>query len=330
MQTNGITQLRGCAAQRADQLNGTATQSRRRFLKTAAGLLAWSAASRIQHAASAAVPSLSPTSRAARDEAVREMPLHMLAEPVRSKVRAVVEKPTLYRRMPSQVFPCDPDLYLFLVRYPEVIVNMWQLMGITRVKVQRTGPFLFDASDGAGTTSSVELVYGTREQHLLLAEGFYDGPLVPRRVTGRCVLLLSTGYTQDVQHRHTVEHRLDVFVQIDNLGVEVIAKTLHPLLGKTADNNFAESTKFLSQVFRVVERNGPGVQRLAARLNSVDPAVREKFAQLASAINHEAILRESQASQAGVAGGPTSSINDDEVQAIVNSEVSRSSSAANR
>jgi hypothetical protein len=299
-------------------------------LKTAAGLLAWNAASRIPSAASAAVPLISHANRAARAEAIGQMPLKMLAAPVRAKVQAVVQRPTLYRRLPPQTFACEPDLYLFLVRHPEVVVNMWQLMGITRVKLTRTGRFAFDATDGAGTTSRVEIVYGTRQQHLLLAEGFYDGPLVPRRVTGRCVLLLSSGYSQDAQHEETVSHRLDVFVQIDNLGVEVIAKTLHPLLGKTADNNFVESTKFLSQVSRVVENNGPGVQRLATRLTNIDPAVRQKFADLASEINQEAILRQAQLSDSGASGRLADSADANSVQSIVDSEVSRSANRAKR
>jgi hypothetical protein len=299
-------------------------------LKTTAGLLAWGATSRIQGTASAAVPLISNASRAARDEAIRQMPLNMLAEPVRSKIQAIVDRPTLYRRLPPQTFLCEPNLYLFLIRYPEVVVNMWQLMGITRVKLQRTGPFKFDASDGAGTTSRVEIVYGTRQQHLLFAEGFYNGPLVPRRVTGRCVLLLSTGYSQDEQQQESVSHRLDVFVQIDNLGIEVIAKTLHPLLGRTADNNFVESTKFLSQVSRVVETNGTGVQRLATRLTNIDPAVRQKFAELASEINQEAILRQANMTNQGATGRLADSGDQNDVQSIVDSEVSQSPTGAKR
>jgi hypothetical protein len=299
-------------------------------LKTATGLLAWGAASRIPSAASAAVPLISGANRAARDEAVRQLPLNMLAPPVRAKIQAVVQTPTLYRRLPPQAFPCEPNLYLFLIRYPEVVVNMWQLMGITRVQLQRTAAFAFDATDGAGTTSRVEIVYGTREQHLLYAEGFYDGPLVPRQVTGRCVLLLSTGYSSDEQQRQIVSHRLDVFVQIDNLGVEVIAKTLHPLLGKTADNNFVESTKFLSQVSRIVETNGPGVQRLATRLTNIDPVVRQKFATLASQINHEAILRDAQLSDSTARGQLFDAADPNSVPSIVDAEISQSSSGTKR
>ena len=34
------------------------------------------------------------------------------------KVDAVLANVALFRRMPVRVIPCDPDLYLFLVRHP--------------------------------------------------------------------------------------------------------------------------------------------------------------------------------------------------------------------
>ena len=143
----------------------------------------------------------------------------------------------------------------------------------------------------AGTVSQVELVYGTREQHLFMAEGYYDGPLLPRRVTGRCVLLLTSAFSQDTQQRPFVSNRLDVFVQLDNVGAEIVAKTLHPLMGRTIDRNFAESARFVGQVSHVAETNGPGVQRLVSRLDNVEPSVRTQFAQITSTMNQRAALR---------------------------------------
>ncbi|MHB8865171.1 MAG: hypothetical protein ACYC6N_22550, partial [Pirellulaceae bacterium] len=231
------------------------------------------------------------TSRAAREEALRELPIASLPEPLRSKLQNIVTKPTVYRRMPIEVVPCDPDLYVFLVRYPEIVVNMWQLMGVTKVTIKRTGSFAYDAQDGAGTVSQVELVYGTRDKHLFLAEGHYEGPLLPRRVTGRCAVLLQAAYSRnDAQHDY-VSSRLDVFVQLDNVGAEIVAKTLHPLMGRTADSNFAETIRFLGQVSQVAEANGPGVQRLVTRLTNVEPTVRTRFSQIASTLNQRAIMR---------------------------------------
>ena len=83
--------------------------------------------------AGANMPNRPSTSRSAREEAQREIPLASLQEPLRSKIQQIVTRPTIYRRMPIEVVPCDPDLYVFLVRYPEIVVNMWQLMGVTKV-----------------------------------------------------------------------------------------------------------------------------------------------------------------------------------------------------
>jgi hypothetical protein len=237
------------------------------------------------------MPNRPSTSRAAREAATREVPLSALHEPLRTKIQQIVVKPTIYRRMPVEVVTCDPDLYVFLVRYPEIVVNMWQLMGVTKVTIQRKGPYIYDAQDGAGTVSRVELVYGTRDKHLFLAEGFYEGPLLPRRVTGRCALLLTSAYSLDPQDQTYVSNRLDVFVQLDQAGAEIVAKTLHPIMGRTADTNFTETIRFLGQVSHVAESNGPGVQRLITRLTNVEPNVRDRFSQLATVLNQRSIMR---------------------------------------
>jgi hypothetical protein len=242
-------------------------------------------------AANAELPNRPSTSRVAREKAMREIPFASLQEPLRSKVQNIVSKPTIYRRMPIEVVPCDPELHVFLVRYPEIVVNMWQLMGVTKVTMKRTGLYAYDAQDGAGTVSQVELVYSTREKHLFLAEGYYEGPLLPRRVTGRCALLLQAAYSRNDAQLDYISNRLDVFVQLDNVGAELVAKTLHPLMGRTVDSNFAETIRFLGQVSHVAESNGSGMQRLVTRLTNVEPTVRTRFAQIATTLNQRAIMR---------------------------------------
>ena len=227
-----------------------------------------------------------------QQESIRAIPFDELKEDVRGKLWDVVQNPTIYRRLPVKVIDCDPEMYLFLVRYPEIIVNIWELMDVTRVQVQRTGPFTFQASDGAGTVSTAELVYGTRTLHVVYAEGHYKGPLVKDLLKGRAVLLLHSGYTETDQRTY-VTNRLDLFLQLDHPAAEVVAKTLQPLIGKTIDHNFAESAGFLGKVSRVAETNGAGLQQLATRLESVQPDVRTKFSDVAAAVNHKAALRAS-------------------------------------
>ena len=225
-----------------------------------------------------------------RDDALRALPLDQLSEPARAKLLSVVSKPTIYRRLPTQSVECDPDLHVFLLRYPEVVVNIWQLMGVTKVKVNRTGPLTFDALDGAGTVSRAELVYGTPELHVYYADGSYDGPLFQKSVTGSCVLLLRSSYS-DRGGKTTVTSTLDVFARLDHLGAEILVKTLYPAVGKAIDFNFAESIKFVGQVSQAAELNGPGMQRLASHLQNVQPDVRESFARHVEIAYQRAVLR---------------------------------------
>ncbi len=243
------------------------------------------------------------SSRAARDEAIRTIPFDALNAQTQARLSSVIKKPSIYRRMPLEAIHSDPDMYLFLVRYPEVLVNIWRIMGITECITKRTGAYSLTGIDGQGTSCNVELIYGTPELHVLFAEGTYDGGLL-RKVSGRAVIVLRSGYANDAENRSIVTNRLDMFLQLDNVGVDLLAKSFSPLITKTADYNFVQSAQFIGRISALSESNGPGVQGLAERMNDIDPVVRARFADLVSIVSHRAALRaagvrQSPAAQAG-------------------------------
>lgn len=254
------------------QLGGV---SRRSFVAaTLAGAASWLGRPDWVAAVGPSQPDGSDQARMAAEQAI---PFDKLKPDTRAKLLSVVDRPTLYRRLPIQSIDCDHELHVFLVRYPEVVVNIWQLMGITNIQAKRTAEFTVEGSDGAGTTSRINLVYGTPDLHLYYCEGSYEGPLFRRLLTGRSVLLLRSGYTFDRAKRPIVTNQLDVFLAVDNAGAELLAKTLHTTVGKTIDSNFTETTKFLTRVSDAAERNGPGMENLAAKLNNCNANVRKDF-----------------------------------------------------
>jgi hypothetical protein len=255
--------------------------------------------------ASAATPGTS--SRAAKEEAVAEIPFDRIKADVRGKLLDVLEKPSLYRRLPDKTIACDPDMYLFLVRNPEVVVNIWELMGVTNVKLKRVGEYTFECADGAGTVGTVELVYGTHDLHVLYAEATYEGALTGRKLNGRGVMLLRSEYKKDKEERVLVQNSLDVFIQIDQTGAELVAKTLQPLVGKAADINFQESATFVGRVSQAAESNAAGMQRLAAKLKNVTPERRAEFADISAVVSERAVLRQADvADQRSQTGAPPS------------------------
>jgi len=218
------------------------------------------------------------------DQAIQSIPFDRLTDGAQARIWKIVSQATIYRRLPVTRVQADPDMYLFLVRHPEVIVNMWDLMGVTKVNVRRTSDFTFDANDGAGTTGTGELIYGDKETHLVIGEGSYEGPVLKRKIHGRCLIMLKSNYVPNPGPNTQITHRLDMFVQLDNIGAELVAKTLQPLVGKSADHNFLETSRFLGQISQAAESRPTGMQQLAGRLTKVEPTVRERFATLSAEI----------------------------------------------
>jgi hypothetical protein len=220
----------------------------------------------------------------ARDQTIGSLPLDELTAETRRKLMAVCERPTLFRRLPQQTFSCDPTLHIFLIRNPEVVVNIWQLMEVAHMTADRQGPYLWKGTDGAGTACDVELVYGTNDLHIFYTDGFYEGSLLKRKVMGRCVMCLRSGYAYGQDRRPFVANRLDLFLQIDNLAADAVARTLSPWVGKVADANFRESCVFASKLSQTAEQNPAGVQRLSDKLDKVEAPVREQFAKITSTV----------------------------------------------
>jgi hypothetical protein len=243
-------------------------------------------------AASAASPNQATSSRAAREDAIRSIPWDMLAPDMRQKIEGTITATSLYRRLPVQVTPCDPDMYLFLVRHPEVVVNIWEVMQISNVAIQRTGPDTFRATDNAGTACDIKFCYSDHETHVIYAEGAYSGPMFAKPIRARCVLLLKSGYLQETDGTYHITSRMDTFIQIEHTGVEILAKTLQMLIHHSADYNFVETAAFLGNISRTAEANPFGMQRLADRLTNLEPEVRERFAELSLEVGRKANERQ--------------------------------------
>jgi hypothetical protein len=224
------------------------------------------------------------TSRAARDDAVRSIPIEKLDPPARTKVAAILADVSLFRRMPVKVIDCDPSLYLFLVRHPDVVVNIWEVLEISNLRLREVAPRTYQVIDTVGTRATVEVLYSSHDTQVIYATGSYSGPLLARPVQGRCLLLLRNGYVRETNGRHYITSRLDTFMQVDNGGIELLAKTLQPLMGKTADNNFEQTMAFLGSLSRTAEVNSRGVQRLASKLEYVQPQYRDELAKLAATL----------------------------------------------
>jgi hypothetical protein len=232
------------------------------------------------------------TSRAARDEALRALPFDKLERDARAKATTVIKNVSIYRRLPVQVVDCDPELYAFLAQHPDVVVNLWQVMGITKMQLDRLDPTHFKVADGEGTKGQMEYLYTSGNVNVIYSEGAYDGPLYPRTVRGKCLMLLRSDFRRVEGGRYLIVTQLDTFLAVDNLGVEVLARTFQPLIGKAADHNFTETATFVANLSRTAETNEEGLLRLGRKLNHLDAATRNRFLELVAAVPQKLAMAE--------------------------------------
>lgn len=234
------------------------------------------------------------SSRESRQRALQSVPLASLTPQAVAKLRPVLDNPTIFRRMPMQSIACDADMFTFAVRYPEVLVEIWQLMGMTKVTTERTGPFSFRGDDGTGTTCRCELVFGSEKLHVYYTQGDYEGGIINRKLDGRCVCVIHSQQALGENGQPVVSATMDVFLKLDNVGADLIAKTISPLVVKTADYNCMESLRFISQLSTTAQRNPEAIEQLAAKLDGLHPDVRNRFIQVAhqSAIRRDRLISE--------------------------------------
>ena len=228
------------------------------------------------------------SSHGARRAALEALPLERIGSPHRQQVEQCLRETTLYRHLPIKTFSCDGDLLAFALHKPETVVDIWRVLGISRFALDPAGPQQWRMSDGYGTVGGLRLVY--REHHgeaglmVFHGRGAYTGPLAPRTLSGSCVLLVryaAAGNAATGQQQQTIE--IDAFIDMDGKGLEIVTRTLQPLIVRSAAANLHEICLFMSSLSQAAETNPEGVVRLVSRLPRTEPADKESLAGIARA-----------------------------------------------
>lgn len=225
------------------------------------------------------------TSAAARDEARRAIPMAKVDPAHRQAVGEVLADPSIFRRLPTNVIDCQPELFTFIAQNPEVLVAIWRQLGVSGVELTRTGENAFRLSDGVGTTGAMTIVEqncdaAAQNRIVMYVEGVYEGKPFNKPMAAQCVLLLRSGSTTETNGRVYVATRLDSFVKLDRASIELVAKAIHPFVGQTADRNFADSLTFVSNLSFTAEKRPESIENLARELTGVEARRQQELARL--------------------------------------------------
>ncbi len=228
------------------------------------------------------------SSKVAQEAARQSIPWNKLSAQDRRIAHYVVRDHSVFRRMPTRVIRCEPEVFTFLAQRPEVVAGVWNVMGVSGLEVTRTGKDRFQATDNAGTKGALRVLHAewgpdARHRVVLFAEGVYEAKPLPRPIKARSLLVLQSASLEETDGKTYVTARLDSFIRFEQASAEFIARTLQPLINRTADHNFSETMKFVSTFSQTRDRNPQGMARLAGRLENVGEDVRHEMVALCNA-----------------------------------------------
>ncbi|MEQ8846112.1 hypothetical protein [Botrimarina sp.] len=227
-------------------------------------------------------------SDSARESARLAIPWRELAPEDRRRVSEIVADASLYRCLPTRVIDCDDRLFVYLIDHPELVVDCWNVMGISQLSLDARAPGKYAAADPAGAKGELRVVHRSEDNAgavtmVVLADGEYQAGPMPHAIYGGSVMLLRASAAEQDNGRCYVTARLDSFIRFERKATELVARTFRPLIVRTADHNFIETMRFVSLFSRTAETNPTGMARLAQQLDSVDPATRREFAAVCQA-----------------------------------------------
>jgi len=234
----------------------------------------------------AALGDLGASGRESCRRAIDSLPLERMQPQNRQLVEQYRTSTTLHRRLPAETVRCDRAFVEFVLDKPETLVDVWRVLGISRVSLDPAGPGTWRLSDGYGTTGFVRLLHRERtaDGGLLVFHGHggYAGPLSPRELSGSCLLVVRHAPAPAEVGKPACQIEIEAFLHVDGLGLEVVTRTLKPLIVHSAAANVHEISLFVSQFARAAARNPAGVARLAERMPRTEPADRRTLVAVAS------------------------------------------------
>lgn len=236
--------------------------------------------------AAAEKPFDATTSAEARAEAIQAISLKRIDPRYRAQVEAVLQDSSIFRRLPTQVVDCQPAMFTFMAQNPEVLVQIWRELGITKVELERIDGNTFRMADAAGTTGKLTIVEqvcepNAQNRFVMLADGGYEGKPFVKPVKAQCVILLRSGSVVEHDGRTYVAARLDSFIHIDRASLEVFAKVVQPLVGRIADRNFSDTVNFVGGFSQAAESQPARIKHLAESLENVSVGRQRELVKIA-------------------------------------------------
>ena len=221
---------------------------------------------------------------AARKQAIADLSLERLTPDAQRKAQSVLKNLGLFRRLPTVSFECDPEVYNYFLKNPDVAVSTWARHGDFRaVSTAGNGPPSIQGRRRRRLrVGDVELFLQTPLETLIHCDGAFKSPLLTKPIVARSLMRLHTTFAKDQDGRVIGTHSGDVFVEFPSHAVEAVAKVISPVSHGIADRNFKQMTLFVHLMSQAMAKHPGWVEITGNKLDGVSKQKKLEFLEVAS------------------------------------------------
>lgn len=231
------------------------------------------------------------STKAVRKQATSELPMDRLSPDGLRKTQAILKNVGMYRRLPTISFQCEPEVYNYFLKNPDVAVSTWRAMEISQFQLHESGPNQYRADAGDGSMGTVELLFRSPSETLIYCDGAFKSPLLPKPIVARSLMRLQTAFVKEPDGRITSSHTGDVFVEFPSPAVETVAKVIAPVSHSIADRNFKQMTLFVHLMSQAIERHPAWIEQIGNKLEGIPATKKLEFIDVTTRISTQAQRR---------------------------------------
>ncbi len=210
------------------------------------------------------------------------LPLNRLTQAGRRRADAILSNLSMFRAMPAVRIEVDHDAYRYFVEHPDVAVSIWRALEVSKCQLWQTGPDSYETNVGDGSVGVIDVLYRSDRDHLVLGEGEFKSPLLPKPIRAAGLLHLHTEYVTRADGQTEAICRGNLFVNFPSQTVETAAKVISPMTNVVIDRNFEEISLF-AHMMTLAMRTQPGwVENVAQQLDGILERRRTELLQVAA------------------------------------------------
>ncbi len=234
-------------------------------------MVAWMAT--VSVAAAQAVPDgrRLPSSRpsvSSRGFVAAPVPLDELPSPMRERVRAVLDRPTLSSHGPLEAFHCKPAMYYWLLDHPDSAMRFWRALGAKCADIQTIGEGSFLWKDATYGEVHWQTIVRTPKQRVWFAEGRVKPGVMLPAVSIQAVVVLNHEEGHDGSGSAAIRHQMDMVLHTDSRAVNLATRLFGASAPRMAEEYVGQMEMFFGALAWYLSDHPDKAKALFEELNS--------------------------------------------------------------